>query len=164
MRVAVGADHAGFEYKTTLAEGLRSAGHEVLDVGTEGREPVDYPDYARAVAELVAGGEADRGILVCGSAVGVCIVANKVPGIRAGVCHDTYSAHQGVEHDDVNILCLGARVIGIELAREIVDTFLAARFSGEERHRRRLRKLATVEEAYLAPGREGAHRAGPADG
>ncbi|MFW6039853.1 MAG: RpiB/LacA/LacB family sugar-phosphate isomerase, partial [Gemmatimonadota bacterium] len=110
---------------------------------------VDYPDFAEAVAGRVARGGADRGILICGSAVGVCIVANKIPGIRAGVCHDTYSAAQGVEHDDMNVLCLGERVIGISLAREIVDRFLAARFSGEDRHRRRLDKLRAVERRHL---------------
>lgn len=149
MRIAIGADHAGWSYKRTLLPELRAAGHEILDEGTDGPEPVDYPDFARAVAERVAAGEADRGIVLCGSAVGVSIVANKVPGVRAGVCHDTYSAHQCVEHDDANVLCLGERVIGIELAREVIRTFLAARFTGEERHRRRLDKLLAVERAYL---------------
>lgn len=149
MRVSIGADHAGYAYKSAIVPQLREAGHEVLDEGTSSTESVDYPDFAEAVAERVARGEADRGILICGSAVGVCIVANKVPGIRAGVCHDTYSAAQGVEHDDMNVLCLGERVIGISLAREIVDRFLAARFSGEGRHRRRLDKLITVERRYL---------------
>jgi ribose 5-phosphate isomerase B len=149
MRSAIGADHAGWSYKRTMAAELRDAGHEVLDVGTDGPDPVDYPDFARAVAERVAAGEADRGIVFCGSAVGVSIVANKVPGVRAGVCHDTYSAHQCVEHDDANVLCLGERVIGIELAREVVRAFLGARFTGEDRHRRRLEKLLAVERAYL---------------
>jgi ribose 5-phosphate isomerase B len=115
---------------------------------------VDYPDYARAVAEAVARGEVERGILVCGSAVGVSIVANKVPGIRAGVCHDTYSARQAVEHDDMNVLCLGERVIGVEVAREVTDTFMAASFSDEERHRRRLDKLLAVESEYMNSGTE----------
>lgn len=149
MRIALGADHAGWSYKRLLLPELREAGHQILDEGTDGPDPVDYPDFARAVAERVAAGEADRGILVCGSAVGVGIVANKVPGVRAGVCHDTYSAHQCVEHDDANVLCLGERVIGIELAREVIRSFLAARFTGEERHRRRLAKLLAVERAYL---------------
>lgn len=149
MRVSIGSDHAGYAYKATLAVELEAAGYDVLDEGTFGTESVDYPDFAAAVAERVASGEADRGILVCGSAVGVCVVANKVPGVRAGVCHDTYSAHQCVEHDDANVLCLGERVIGIALAREIIDSFLAARFSGEERHRRRLDKLNAVERRYL---------------
>jgi ribose 5-phosphate isomerase B len=149
MRIALGADHAGWSYKRMLAPELRDAGHEILDLGTDGPDPVDYPDFARAVAERVAAGEADRGIVLCGSAVGVSIVANKVPGVRAGVCHDTYSAHQCVEHDDANVLCLGERVIGIELAREVVRAFLGARFTGEDRHRRRLEKLLAVERAYL---------------
>lgn len=149
MRISIGADHAGFAYKSLVIPWLERAGHEVLDEGTFGPESVDYPDSAAAVAERVARGEADRGILICGSAVGVCVVANKVPGIRAGICHDTYSARQGVEHDDMNVLCLGERIIGIALAREIVDRFLAARFSGDERHRRRLDKLEAVEHRYL---------------
>ena len=147
-RVAVGSDHAGYQYKQILVHHLRNAGHEVIDLGTDGPQSVDYPDYARAVAEAVARGEADRGLLVCGSAVGVCIVANKVPGIRAGVCHETYSARQAVEHDDMNVLCLGERVIGIEVAREVTDSFMAARFSDEGRHRRRLDKLLAVEDDY----------------
>jgi ribose 5-phosphate isomerase B len=149
MRIAIGADHAGWSYKRTMVGELREDGHEILDMGTDGPDPVDYPDFARAVAERVAAGEADRGIVLCGSAVGVSIVANKVPGVRAGVCHDTYSAHQCVEHDDANVLCLGERVIGIELAREVVRAFLGARFTGEDRHRRRLEKLLAVERAYL---------------
>lgn len=149
MRISIGADHAGYAYKSLVLPWLDEAGHEVLDEGTFGPESVDYPDYAVAVAQRVARGEADRGILICGSAVGVCIVANKVPGIRAGICHDTYSARQGVEHDDMNVLCLGERIIGIALAREIVDRFLAARFSGDERHRRRLDKLEAVEHRHL---------------
>ncbi len=149
MRVAIGSDHAGFRYKQILADGLRDAGHEVLDLGTDSPRSVDYPDYARSVAEAVASGTAERGILVCGSAVGVSVVANKVRGIRAGVCHDTYSAHQAVEHDDINVLCLGERVIGIEVAREVTETFMRARFSEEERHRRRLEKLLDVERRYM---------------
>ena len=150
MRVAIGADHAGYRYKQILADRLRDAGHDVLDLGTDGPQSVDYPDYARAVAEAVARGEADRGILVCGSAVGVSVVANKVPGIRAGVCHDTYTAHQAVDHDDINVLCLGERVIGIEVARSVTEAFMNARFSDEERHLRRLEKLLDVERQYLA--------------
>jgi len=148
MRIAVGSDHAGFEYKERIAAELESEGHEVLDLGTDGPAPVDYPDVARAVAEAVRSGDADRGVLVCGSAVGVSIAANKIPGVRAGVCHDTYSAHQGVEHDDMNVLCLGQRVVGVALAREIVATFLGARFSGAERHRRRLEKVLEIERTY----------------
>ena len=154
-RVAVGADHAGYRYKQVLANHLRDAGHEVIDLGTDGPQSVDYPDYARAVAECVARGEAERGLLVCGSAVGVCIAANKVPGIRAGVCHDTYSARQAVEHDDMNVLCLGERVIGIEVARAATDAFMAARFADEGRHRRRLDKLLAVERDYMSHGTEG---------
>ena len=149
MRIAIGTDHAGWTYKDALAGELRDAGHEVMDLGTHGPESVDYPDFAQPVAETVARGEAERGILLCGSAIGVSLVANKVPGIRAAVCHDCYSAHQGVEHDDVNVLCLGARVIGIELAREIVFRFVDARFSEDPRHRRRLDKLIAVERTYL---------------
>ena len=149
MRIAIGTDHAGWPYKTALVEDLEASGHEITDLGTHGPDSVDYPDFARPVAESVARGETDRGILLCGSAVGVSLVANKVPGIRAGVCHDTYSAHQCVEHDDVNVLCLGARVIGIEVAREVVATFVAARFSDEARHRKRLDKLLAVERQYM---------------
>ena len=149
MRVAIGSDHAGFAYKRELAELMRSTGFEVMDLGTHDTEPADYPDYAEKVALAVRNGEADRGVLICGSAVGVSVVANKVPGVRAGVCHDTYSAHQGVEHDDMNVLCMGERVIGIELAREVLRTFLGARFSDEERHRRRLDKVLAVEKSWL---------------
>ena len=149
MRITIGTDHAGWPYKDALIQDFQDAGHEVTDLGTNGPDSVDYPDFARAVAESVATGDADRGILLCGSGVGVSVVANKVPGIRAGVCHDTYSAHQGVEHDDVNVLCLGARVIGIEVAREVASAFVAARFTDDPRHRRRLDKLLDVERAYL---------------
>lgn len=153
-RVAIGADHAGYRYKQVLADQLRDEGHEVLDLGTDGPQSVDYPDYARAVAEAVARGEVERGVLVCGSAVGVCIVANKVPGVRAGICHETYSARQAVDHDDMNVLCLGERVIGIEVARTVVRTFMDASFSDVERHRRRLDKLLAVESEYLHKGTE----------
>lgn len=149
LRVAFGADHAGVGYKRLLVEHLPSLGYEVLDLGTHDDRPADYPDYAAAVAEAVRAGEADRGIVICGSAVGVCVAANKFPGIRAAVCHDTYSAAQGVEHDDINVLCLGERVIGIELAKAIVRAFLEARFSGEERHRRRLGKVLALEKRFL---------------
>ena len=149
-RVAVGADHAGYHYKQILAELLRDQGHEVLDLGTDGPQSVDYPDYARAVAESVAAGEAERGLLVCGSAVGVCIVANKVPGIRAGVCHQPYAARQAVEHDDMNVLCLGERVIGIEVARTVTEAFMEARFLDEGRHLRRLNKVLAVEDDYMS--------------
>ena len=145
MRISIGADHAGHSYKAILVPWLEAAGHEVLDEGTFGPEAVDYPDYAAAVGHRVARGEAERGILVCGSAVGVCIVANKIPGIRAGVCHDTYSAHQGVEHDDMNVLCLGAEIVGGELAGELVRAVLDARFDGGERYLRRLEKVEALE-------------------
>lgn len=147
-RVAVGADHAGFRYKEILADRLREQGHEVLDMGTDSEESVDYPDFARAVAEAIREERADRGLLVCGSAVGVSVAANKVPGVRAAVCHDTYSAAQGVEHDAVNVLCLGERVIGIELARRVLDAFMGAEFSDAPRHRRRLEKVFDIEREY----------------
>jgi ribose 5-phosphate isomerase B len=148
MRIAVGADHAGFELKQLLAAYLRHRGHEIIDKGTDSDDPVDYPDFAEAVAQAVRGGEAERGVLVCGSGVGASVSANKIPGIRAGLCHNTYSARQGVEHDDMNVLVLGARVIGVELARELVDHFLAATFNGEERHRRRIEKIKALERRY----------------
>lgn len=146
IRVALGADHGGFSLKNDLVRRLQDQ-YEILDVGAHALDPADdYPDLAQAVAQEVASGRVERGILVCGSGVGACIVANKVPSVRACLCHDTYSAHQGVEHDDMNVLCLGARVIGLELATELATTFLKARFSGEPRHRRRLKKLLTIEQ------------------
>ena len=149
MRVAIGSDHAGFGYKEALGRLLEEEGHEVVDVGTESREPADYPDYAEKVALAVRNGSAERGVLICGSAVGVCVAANKVPGVRAGVCHDTYSAHQGVEHDDMNVLCMGERIIGIEVAREILLSFLDARYQAEERFQRRLDKVLAIEKSWL---------------
>ena len=154
MRVAFGADHAGFSLKQNLAAYARELGHEVLDLGTNSEAPVDYPDYAAAVGRAVVDGRAERGILICGSGVGASVAANKIPGVRAGLCHDSYSAHQGVEHDDVNVLVLGARVIGPELARELARTYLNARFSGAERHRRRLDKIRALEEAARKNSRE----------
>jgi len=148
MRVVVGADHAGFELKEKLIAYLGELGYQVNDVGTHSTAPSDYPDCAEAVGVVVRGGQADRGIVICGSGVGTAIAVNKLPGIRAGLCHDTHSAHQGVEHDDMNVLVLGARVIGVELARELVHTFLAAVFSNEEHHRRRLDKLRALETRY----------------
>jgi ribose 5-phosphate isomerase B len=148
MRIAIGADHAGFDLKQILAAYLRHHGHQVIDKGTDSDEPVDYPDFAEAVSKVVLSGAAERGVIICGSGVGASVAANKLPGIRAGLCHDTYSARQGVEHDDMNVLVLGARVIGIEVARELVDNFLAAQFSGAERHRRRLDKIRALEERY----------------
>jgi ribose 5-phosphate isomerase B len=145
MRIAVATDHAGFPHKGRVIEVVREAGHEVLDLGTHSTEPVDYPDYARAIGEAIQQGRAERGILLCGSGVGACVAINKIKGLRGGVCHDTYSAHQGVEHDDMNVLCLGARIIGPELVPELVRPFLQARFTGEERHVRRLAKVKAIE-------------------
>jgi RpiB/LacA/LacB family sugar-phosphate isomerase len=145
MRIVLGSDHAGFQLKEEIAAYLRERGTKVLDVGTNGPEPVDYPDFAEAVGMPVLEAKADRGIVICGSGIGASIAANKIPGIRAGVCHDTYSARQGVEHDDMNVLVMGSRVIGSALAREIVKTFLDAKFSNEDRHRRRLDKVLALE-------------------
>lgn len=149
MRVAVGSDHAGFELKRLLVSYLREHGHDVEDLGTHSVDPVDYPVFAERVGLAVAAGKADRGLLVCGSGVGAAVAANKVLGIRAGLCHDTYSAHQGVEHDDVNVLVLGARIIGIELAKELAQAFFGATFSNEDRHRRRLDLVNQLEAKYL---------------
>ena len=148
MRVAIGADHAGFALKQLIGGDLRDLGHKVIDLGTDSMDPVDYPDYAEAVGKVILDGKADRGVLVCGSGVGASVAANKLPGIRAALCHDTYSARQGVEHDDMNILVLGGRVIGSELARELVHAYLAALFTKEERHRRRLEKIKALEKRY----------------
>ena len=148
MRIAVGADHAGFEMKRHLIPALRALGHEVDDLGTHSTTAVDYPDCAEAVAGAIRANRAARGVIVCGSGAGVSIAANKYPGIRAAVCHDTYTAHQAVEHDDLNVLCLGARVIGIALATEIATAFLGASFSGEERHQRRLNKILAIEARF----------------
>ena len=144
-RIALAADHAGFELKEKMAAQLKGAGFEVVDLGTGDEEPVDYPDFASAIGKALKEGRAERGILICGSGVGACVAANKIKGIRAGLCHDTYSAHQGVEHDNINVLCLGARVIGEELAKELSTAFLSAEFTGEERHRRRLAKIEVLE-------------------
>ena len=148
MRVVVGADHAGFELKGPIIEQIKAAGHTPLDVGTHNDNPVDYPDLAREVAEAVLKGKADLGIVICGSGVGAGVAANKFPGIRAAVCHDTYSARQGREHDDINVLCLGARVVGGALAQEIVTAFVQSSFSGQPRHRRRLEKVAAIEKEF----------------
>ena len=145
MRIVIGADHAGFELKNVIGAALSRRDHEVVDVGTHSADPVDYPDYAEAVGRAIVEGRANRGVLICGSGVGASVAANKISGIRAGLCHDTYSAHQGVEHDDVNVLVLGARVIGVALARELVEAFLGATFTAEERHRRRLEKIKALE-------------------
>lgn len=148
MRTAIGSDHAGFEMKVALAKHLRDLGDEVLDVGTYSTDPVDYPDFAEAVGRAVLDGLADRGVLICGSGVGASVAANKIRGIRAGLCHDTYSAHQGVEHDEMNVLVLGARVIGHALAEDIVSTFTKAKFSNEDRHVRRLNKVKALEARF----------------
>lgn len=148
MKITIGSDHAGFALKKVLIDHLQQAGHQLDDVGTDSTRPVDYPDYAEAVAFGVLQGGSQRGILICGSGVGASVAANKVPGIRAAVCHDSYSAHQGVEHDDLNVLVLGSRVIAEELAKDLCTIFLNARFTGEERHRRRLEKIHTIEQRY----------------
>lgn len=145
MRVVIGADHAGFLLKEELKEQLEAAGHSILDVGTDSEVSVDYPDFAAAVARAVAAGDADRGIIVCGSGAGASIAASKITGVRSAIIHDTYSAHQSVEHDDMNVLALGARVIGPAPAWEIVVAFLGAEFTGEERHARRLAKVNELD-------------------
>jgi len=145
VRIAIGADHVGFALKAEIADWLKQEGYEVLDLGTFGEARVDYPDFAQAVGSAIQRGLADRGILLCGSGVGMCIAANKMNGIRASVCHDTYSAHQGVEHDDMNVLVLGARIVGSALAEEIIRAFLSARFNGEARYVARLRKIERLE-------------------
>ncbi|MBS1683435.1 MAG: ribose 5-phosphate isomerase B [Bacteroidetes bacterium] len=145
MKVAIASDHAGFDYKKLLIPVLLKAGHEVNDLGAYDTQPSDYPDHAAHMAEAIMAGQCERGILICGSGVGVSIAANKFKGIRAGVCHDTYSAHQCVEHDDANVLCLGQRVIGVELMFEVTEAFLGAKFSGAERHMRRVGKITRIE-------------------
>jgi len=145
MRLVLGSDHAGYELKQEIAAELRGLGHEVVDVGTDSTAPVDYPDFAEAVGRAVVEGRGERGILICGSGVGASVAANKIRGIRAAVCHDTYSAHQGVEHDDMNVLVLGGRIVGPALARDLVCAYLGASFSGEERHVRRLQKVKALE-------------------
>jgi len=150
MRIAVASDHAGFSLKAQVAAALRAAGHDVTDLGTYDETPVDYPDFAEKIGEAIIGQTAERGVLVCGSGVGASVAANKIPGIRAGLCHDTYSAHQGVEHDDMNVLVLGSRVIGSKLAEDLVKAFLGARFTNEERHVRRLGKVKAMEAKFAA--------------
>ncbi len=149
MNIVIGADHGGFELKTIIIEYVQRLGHSARDIGAYSSEPSDYPDFARAVANAIIDGRAERGILICGSGVGASVAANKFPGIRAAVCHDTFSAHQGVEDDEMNVLCLGARVVGPELAKEVVRTFLDAAFSGAERHVRRLGKIASIEKEIM---------------
>jgi ribose 5-phosphate isomerase B len=145
MRIAIANDHAGYPLKDEIINALQELGHEIIDLGAFNQEPVDYPDVAAKAAKTILKGQADRGIIICGSGVGACIAANKIKGIFAGVCHDTYSAHQGVEHDNMNVLCLGARIIGVELAKEIVKAFINANFSKDERHQRRVGKIVELE-------------------
>ena len=146
MKIAIGTDHGGYPLKAEMIQALKQAGHEPIDLGAYSIDPTDdYPDFALAVGQAIQSHQAERGLVICGSGVGACVAANKLKGIRAGVCHDTYSAHQGVEHDDMNVLCLGARIIGDELAREIVLAFARAKFSGEARHVRRLNKVLKIE-------------------
>jgi ribose 5-phosphate isomerase B len=153
MKLVIGSDHAGFQLKAAMGDLLRSLGHEVLDVGAFNENPSDYPDFAEAVGRAVLEKKAERGVLICGSGVGASIAANKLPGIRAAMCHDTYSAHQGVEHDDMNVLVLGSRVIGVKLAEELVKAFIPAKFTNEERHVRRLSKVKALEGKYLTVGK-----------
>ena len=148
MKIVIGADHAGFQLKNAVGDLLRSLGHTVLDVGAFNENPSDYPDFAVLVGNAVLEGKGERGILICGSGVGVSVAANKIKGIRAAVCHDTYSAHQGVEHDDMNVLVLGSRVIGPKLAEDLVKAYLGANFTNEERHKRRLAKVAAIEASH----------------
>jgi ribose 5-phosphate isomerase B len=150
MKIVIGSDHAGFQLKVAMGDVLRSLGQEVLDVGAFNENPSDYPDFAEAVGRAVLDGRAERGVLICGSGVGASVAANKLMGIRAAVCHDTYSAHQGVEHDDMNVLVLGSRIIGVKLAEDLVKAFLAAKFSNEDRHVRRLNKIKALEAKFTA--------------
>src|SRR5208282_4768108 len=149
MKLVVGSDHAGYQLKNEMAALVKSLGHDVLDVGAYDERPSDYPDFAEAVGRAVLDGRAERGILICGSGVGASVAANKLVGIRAGMCHDTYSAHQGVEHDNINVLVMGSRVVGEKLAEDLVKAFLGAQFTYEERHMRRLAKVKALEEKNL---------------
>jgi ribose 5-phosphate isomerase B len=153
MKIVVAADHAGYPLKQIILDDLSASGHEATDLGTHDPTPDDdYPDFAELVCEAVRQGHAERAVVICGSGVGVTIAANKFPGIRAGLCHDHYSAHQGVEHDGMNVLCLGARIVGQEVTREIVRAFVSAQFTGEERHVRRFNKVKAIEERFLKGG------------
>ena len=149
MRISVAADHNGYELKNEISEILKRAWHDVIDIGPHSLDPLDdYPDYAKPLAESVSSGETNRGIMVCGSGVGASVAANKVKGVRAAVCHDIYSAHQGVEHDDMNVLCLGSRIVGTEVVRELVSAFISAEYTNEERHARRLTKVIEMENDF----------------
>jgi RpiB/LacA/LacB family sugar-phosphate isomerase len=158
MRVVLGSDHAGFEMKQNIVAHVKAMGHEVLDVGTDSSSPVDFPDYAEALGMAIINNQADRGILICGSGVGAVVAVNKIPGIRAGICHDCYSAHQGVEHDNMNVLVLGARIIGIELAHDLVWLFLGAEYTGKERFARRLAKVQELENKFSKKRKPSANR------
>jgi len=149
MKVVIGSDHAGFRLKNAIGDLIRLLSHSVLDVGAFNENPSDYPDFAEAVGRAVLDGRAERGVLICGSGIGASVAANKLIGIRAGICHDTYSGHQGVEHDNMNVLVMGSRVVGEKLAEDVVRAFLAAKFTNEERHVRRLAKLDTLERKML---------------
>ena len=148
MKIVIGSDHAGFQLKVAMGDLLRSLNQEVLDVGAFNENPSDYPDFAEAVGKAILDRKAERGVLICGSGVGASVATNKLTGIRAAVCHDTYSAHQGVEHDDMNVLVLGSRIIGVKLAEELVKAFLAAKFTNEDRHVRRLAKVKALESKF----------------
>ena len=153
MKLAIGADHAGFDLKAQIVPWLQSTGHQVLDIGAHGLDPADdFPDFAAAVARSVTGGQAERGVMICGSGVGASIATNKVKGIRACLCHDTYTARQGVEHNDMNVLCLGGRVVGIETAKEVIAAFIGAEFIPEDRFQRRIDKVTEIEAARLKIG------------
>ena len=149
MKVVIGSDHAGFRLKNAIGDLIRLLSHSVLDVGAFNENPSDYPDFAEAVGRAVVDGRAERGVLICGSGIGASVAANKLLGIRAGICHDTYSGHQGVEHDNMNVLVMGSRVVGEKLAEDVVRAFLAAKFTNEERHVRRLAKVDTLERKML---------------
>lgn len=149
MKIVIGSDHAGFQLKNAMGDVVRLLGHSVLDVGAYNENPSDYPDFAEAVCRAILDGKAERGVLICGSGIGASVAANKLAGIRAGICHDTYSGHQGVEHDNMNVLVMGARIIGERLAEDVVRSFLAAKFTNEERHVRRLAKVQALEEKML---------------
>jgi RpiB/LacA/LacB family sugar-phosphate isomerase len=149
MKIVIGSDHAGFQLKNAMGDLVRSLGHSVLDVGAFNENPSDYPDFAEALGRAILDGRADRGVLICGSGIGASVAANKLIGIRAGICHDTYSGHQGVEHDSMNVLVLGSRIIGEKLAEDVVRAFLLAKYTNEERHARRLAKVHALEEKML---------------
>lgn len=153
MKIAIGSDHAGFPLKQEVKKYLEGLKHTVTDLGTHNTDAVDYPDYAEAVGKEVLSGKVDRGIVICGSGVGASVAANKIPGVRAGLCHDTYSARQGVEHDDMNVLVMGSRVIGPALAQELVSAYLSGQFTKEDRHMRRLKKVEAIEQKYVGKGK-----------